>query len=98
MASRLNLPSKLTLVNADSTKEIPEIPYNSVDLIVTDPPYMKEYIFEESVYDGLARLAARKLKDGGSLVFYYNTVFEPEIHEIFKNTKRNGSIIGIGSM
>ena len=33
------LPEKVTLLNLDSTGEVPEIPDDSVDLIITDPPY-----------------------------------------------------------
>lgn len=40
---------------------------NSIDLIMTDPPYLKEYV---SIYGDLGKWAASKLKDGGSLVCY----------------------------
>jgi DNA methylase/ParB-like nuclease domain len=83
--SGMGLPQKLTLLNMDSTttsapQDIPEIPDNSVDLIVTDPPYMKKYL---PVFEALAGFAARKLKEGGSLLFYYNVGFEPDIHRMF---------------
>jgi len=42
-----------------------EVPDNSVDFIVTDPPYPKEYI---PLYESLSLLASRVLKDGGSLL------------------------------
>lgn len=81
----LKLPDKITLLNMDSTAEdIPEIADNSVDLIVTDPPYMKEYLH---VFEALAKFAVRKLKPGGSLVFYYSTYFEPDIHAMFAKYK-----------
>jgi DNA modification methylase len=79
-AVALELPSKVTLLNKDSTKEIPEIRDNSVDLVVTDPPYAKDSL---ALFDGLARFAATKLKEGGSLVFYYGRCHQPEIHEVF---------------
>jgi hypothetical protein len=46
-ARALKLPDKVTLLNADSMKleeDIPDeiIKDNSVDLIVTDPPYLKD--------------------------------------------------------
>jgi site-specific DNA-methyltransferase (adenine-specific) len=44
-----------------------KIPDNSIDLIFTDPPYLKKYI---PVYGDLGKFAYRKLKDGGSLVCY----------------------------
>ena len=42
-----------------------EIDDNSIDLILTDPPYNEESI---SLYGELARLAQRVLKPGGSLI------------------------------
>jgi DNA modification methylase len=82
VARELKLPDKVILLNTDSTttQEIPEIKDNSVDLIVTDPPYLRENL---ELFDGLAKLASTKLKDGGSLVFFYGTHMEPEIHRIF---------------
>ena len=62
-----------------SCEDIPEIPDNSVDLIITDPPYPKEHL---PIFGSLARFAVRKLKPGGSLVFYYNRYYEPEIHRL----------------
>jgi DNA modification methylase len=81
-AKGLNLPEKVTLLNMDSTnvEEITQIQDNSVDLLVTDPPYSMGSI---ELYEGLARFASQKLKDGGSLVFYYGNFLEPEIHKIF---------------
>jgi 16S rRNA G966 N2-methylase RsmD len=43
-----------------------EIPYSSIDLIFTDPPYGKEYL---QLYKELGKLAIRVLRPGGSLVF-----------------------------
>lgn len=81
-APSLGLPYKVTLLNADSTKfeHIDELKDNSIDLIVTDPPYLRENL---PVYEGLARLAVQKLKPGGSLVFNYGNHLEIEIHKIF---------------
>jgi ParB-like chromosome segregation protein Spo0J len=86
-AKELGLPDKVILLNADSmnNEAIPEIKDNSVDLIVTDPPYLKDHALE--LYDGLARFAAKKLKEGGSLVFFYGKYQEPEIHQIFAKYK-----------
>lgn len=44
-----------------------EIPENSVDLIFTDPPYIKAGI---PCYEAVAKLGAGVLKDGGFLVVY----------------------------
>jgi hypothetical protein len=43
----------------------PEIDDNSIDLIITDPPYNEESI---PLYSELAKLAQRVLKPGGSLI------------------------------
>jgi DNA modification methylase len=91
-AKALKLPDKVTLLNADSMDENGEvyklIKDNSVDLIVTDPPYLKDHALE--IYDGLAKFASRKLKEGGTLVFFYGKYQEPEIHQIFAKYKDNG--------
>ena len=50
---------------ADIKSGLPEIPDNSVDFIITDPPYPKEYL---TLYEDLSFLASRVLKDGGSLL------------------------------
>ncbi len=47
----------------DITSE--EISEKSVDVIITDPPYPKEYV---DLFDELGKLAERVLKPGGSLV------------------------------
>jgi ParB-like chromosome segregation protein Spo0J len=87
-AQALELPEKVTLLNANSMRQ-EEISHvvkdNSVDLIVTDPPYLKDRALE--FYDRLAKLACTKLKDGGSLVFFYGKYQEPEVHEIFAKYK-----------
>ncbi len=67
-AEGLRLPSKVTLLNRDSLQgDIPEIPDNSVDLILTDPAFGMDMLH---CYEWLAGFAARKLKLGGSVVFY----------------------------
>jgi DNA methylase len=49
---------------------------NSVDYIITDPPYPKEYL---PVYDDLAALAARALRPGGSLLCMSPTIYLPQV-------------------
>ncbi len=62
------LPSKTRLLNRDVLGgDIPEILDNSVDLILTDPPFGSDSLH---CYEWLASFAAKKLKLGGSLVFY----------------------------
>lgn len=62
------------LINAD-LKECHNIEDNSIDLIFTDPPYNKESL---PLYKDLGILAARVLKEGGSLVTYAGHYALPE--------------------
>jgi DNA modification methylase len=88
-AKTLNLPDKVMLLNKDSTnlEELEEIPDNSIDLIITDPPYLKGYL---PVFEGLARFAVRKLKEGGSLIFYFGTPHLPETISLFSKYEEHG--------
>jgi DNA modification methylase len=78
----LKLPEKVILLNKDSTKieELTDIKDNSVDLIVTDPPYAHEYLY---LYDSLAKLASQKLREGGSVVFYPGQLNIAEVIQMF---------------
>ena len=53
---------------------------NSIDLIFTDPPYGKEYLY---LYNELAKLAIRLLKPGGSLVFFVGHIIMDQVINIF---------------
>ena len=48
----------------------------SVDWIITDPPYPKQYL---DLYDHLAKFAAHALKPGGSLVAMVGQSYLPEV-------------------
>lgn len=65
---------KVKLFNGDFREM--EIADDSVDLIFTDPPYLKEYI---PIYRDLGIFAKRVLKDGGSLLCYAGHYAIPEI-------------------
>jgi 16S rRNA G966 N2-methylase RsmD len=81
----LHLPDKIRLYNMDSTKleDMDEIiKDNSIDLIMTDPPYAEEYLY---LYEGLAKLSEKKLREGGSVVFFFGRPIMREILETFKN-------------
>ena len=76
-AKELALPAdRVLLLNKDSMDldNLPEVKDNSIELIVTDPPYPKKYL---EIFEQLAEFASCKLKRGGSLVFYYNRYFLP---------------------
>jgi 16S rRNA G966 N2-methylase RsmD len=81
---------RLLCLNMDSTKvdELGDmIPDNSVDLIISDPPYTFEATPE--AFKGLAELASRKLRDGGSLVFYFGHYHLMDIGKIIEQYGRD---------
>ncbi len=53
-----------------------EIEPESIDIIITDPPYPREYL---PLYEDLAKLAAKVLRPGGSLVVMTGQSYLPEI-------------------
>jgi site-specific DNA-methyltransferase (adenine-specific) len=59
------LADNITISQGDCLLLMQDIADKSVDLIVTDPPYPREY---EYLYEDLAREAKRVLRIGGSLV------------------------------
>ena len=64
------------LFQADITKGLPEIADNSVDYIITDPPYPEEFL---PLYADLAILAERVLKPGGSLICMCGQSYLPKV-------------------
>lgn len=75
---------RFRLLNGDFTEHSKEIPDNSIDLILTDPPYDKGSI---PLYGKLAFLAGRVLKDGGSLVTYASNCWLLDIfHSMLQDT------------
>jgi 16S rRNA G966 N2-methylase RsmD len=63
-----------------------EIADSSVDLVLSDPPYGREYL---PLYHKLANLALRVLKPGGSLVFYVGHIILDEVIKIFDEFSLN---------
>lgn len=61
----IDLPENIRLVQGDFREKGKEIPDNSIDLIITDPPYDEISL---PLYRDLGVFAARVLKEGGSLV------------------------------
>jgi len=49
---------------------------NSIDIIITDPPYAKDYLY---VYDDLAEASKYLLKSGGSLLVMVGQSYVPEV-------------------
>lgn len=70
------------LIRADLASVNGEVPKESNDWIITDPPYPKEYL---PVYDALGSFAARTLKPGGSLLAMVGQSYLPEILAILSN-------------
>lgn len=56
-----------------------DIADNSIDCLITDPPYPKDYI---DLFDDLGVLAARCLKPGGSLVVMTGQLYLPRYIEL----------------
>lgn len=73
---------KYKLLLGDFREVGKQIPDNSIDMIFTDPPYLKDYLY---VYPALADFAMMKLKDGGRLITYTSSMHLPEIIEAFKD-------------
>lgn len=64
------------LIHGDAIKVMQNLPPESVDMIFTDPPYIKESIH---IYGEMAREAQRVLKEGGYCVVYCGTEFLPQV-------------------
>ncbi len=75
------LPEGIKLYNEDFRSCSIQIPDNSIDLILTDPPYDKRSL---SLYNDLALVAQRVLKPGGSLITYCGTYALEEILQYMK--------------
>ncbi|MBR1645210.1 MAG: hypothetical protein IJ774_05780 [Selenomonadaceae bacterium] len=67
---------KVKLICADIRDGLAEIADNSVDFIITDPPYPKEFL---PLYENLSKVAARVLKDGGSLICMTGQSYLPDV-------------------
>lgn len=77
-----NLPiadERFTLHMGDLVDIMPTMEAASIDAIITDPPYPREFL---PVYLKLAQQAARVLKPGGSLLVMVGQSYLPEILEM----------------
>ena len=67
------------LIQGDAFKVLPELEDQSIDLIITDPPYNKEAV---CLYGLIAREGKRLLRDGRYLFAYCGAEFLPDILEL----------------
>lgn len=76
--AKIQVPKEVEvkIKNGDFRELIGEIPDNSVQLVLTDPPYPKEYL---PLWEDLAKHSARILKPGGFLVAYSGQAHLPEV-------------------
>lgn len=64
------------LIHCDIAKAHKKIEPESVDVIITDPPYPQEYV---PLYEDLAKLAAHALKPNGSMLVMVGQSYLPDI-------------------
>ncbi|MBQ3642554.1 MAG: ParB N-terminal domain-containing protein [Synergistaceae bacterium] len=69
---------KCRLFVADIRNGLSEIESESIDFIITDPPYSKEYL---PLFGDLSRLASRVLKPKGSLIVMSGQSYFPDVIE-----------------
>ena len=69
------------LLCGDCLEVMKLIPKESVDLILTDPPYLKKYLY---VYDYLAECSSRVMKNGASLLTIIGHYALPDIIKRFE--------------
>ena len=76
------LRARIKLIHGDCTETCDkEIENDSIDLILTDPPYDGNSV---CLYGKIAELAIRVLKPGGNLVMYASNYYLPQIFEQIK--------------
>jgi predicted methyltransferase len=76
------LPKNVKLFLGDFKMKVKEIKDNSIDLLLSDPPYDADGI---SLYGELAKVATRVLKDGGSMVVYAGQYYLPQVMEALQS-------------
>jgi hypothetical protein len=67
--------------DGDFREVLEDVPDGTVDLILTDPPYAREHV---GLWGDLGRFAARKLREGGSLVAYSGQAMLPEVFDLLR--------------
>lgn len=75
-AQAQELPPTVTVIHGDFLKDYPQVEKGSVDCIITDPPYVKEWLGN---YEAFAIAAEYVLKPGGFLVSYVGHIHLDQI-------------------
>lgn len=70
------IPDTCKLYVDDIRSGLTQIPDNSVDFIITDPPYMREYL---DLYKALSAVGGRVLKEGGSMLVMCGQSYLPDV-------------------
>lgn len=73
----------VTVLCGDFTKALHKVPENSVDAIITDPPYPREFA---GLWTPLGELAFRCLKPGGSLLSIVPHYLIPDVLDDIKDS------------
>lgn len=76
------MSNNIQLYEGDCRELINDIPDKSVDLIFTDPPYTKKYMY---LYEWLANEGLRVLKDNGFLMIYTGAYWKDVVMGIYRN-------------
>jgi site-specific DNA-methyltransferase (adenine-specific) len=74
-------PDGLGIVTGDFRQAGARVPDGSVDLIVTDPPYLKDDL---PIYGDLAAFAARVLRPGGLCMVYAGVLYVPTVVDLLR--------------
>ncbi len=67
----------VTIYHGDCRDILPELPDKSIDLVLTDPPYLR-IDMDKKVYDNLGIFSKRLLKDGCFLYAYCGAEYLPQ--------------------
>ena len=83
---------QISLTHGDFIHLIKTVPDNSIDLILTDPPYPKEYL---SLWNDLGKQAERILKPSGFLIAYSG---QNHIIDVLNILKKNLNYYWLGTL
>lgn len=75
---RLKISKPFTVITGDFRTALDTIPDGSIDAIITDPPYPRDYI---PLLTDLSQVAARVLKPHGILAVMIGQTYLPEVYE-----------------